>query len=104
MLGNFFESRFRPLHLLDPVATCVRPIHVVECRIHEFVLVFVIFIVDDGIMIVVLLVILKSLIIEQVGSIRRPLVRANDELAQKLVAQRIEVFAVELCVLALFEI
>ena len=41
---------------------------------------------------------------QQLVSIRGPLVRANDELAEELVAQAVEVVTVELCVVALLEV
>ena len=53
---------------------------------------------------VVVFLLMLGLRCKQVHAIVRPLVRTNDELAQELVAQAVEVFALELSVLALLQI
>ena len=53
---------------------------------------------------VVVFLLVLGLRCKQVHAIVRPLVRTNDELAQELVAQAVEVFALELSVLALLQI
>lgn len=54
--------------------------------------------------VVIVFVLVLDLRREQLDAIVRPLVRTNDELAQELVAQAVEVLAVELGILALLKV
>ena len=95
----------RRLHLrrLSPAGS--RSVDEIVAR-QEVVLVFVIvlaFIPGIGrVLITFVLLLLRDP--EQRRTIRRPLVRANDELAEELVAEAVEVAAVELGVGALLEV
>lgn len=98
-----FVSCVRSLHLLDPVLTDVRPIDVFVLDDCVLILAFVILIIVRRLLNLVMVVNSISRT-EHVRSVRRSLIRTNDELAQEFVAQTVEVAAVEFRIRALFEV
>ena len=95
-----------PLSVLDPGSTYERPIHAFAFQgIVDFVIIFFVVVADAIVFIVIFIFhVIILLRIEQDRSILRPLVRANDELAQELVTQTVKVVAVEFRVGAVPEI
>lgn len=72
-----------------------------------YVLLLLIFIIVVGVVYIFIMPLLASsldMVVEPLMPIRRPLVRADDELAQELVAQTIKVVAVELGLRALLQV
>ena len=61
-------------------------------------------IIDGRVRNLVKVVVFISRSAEHMRSIRRSLIRTNDEFAQEFVAQTIEIVTVELCVRSLFEV